>query len=312
VSSLEGTVVARHDGLLLDLDGVVYEDERPVPRAVEAIEAVRAGGLPVRFVTNNASRTPEQVAERLQRIGVPADPAEVLGSAQAAARVLADRDDVPAGSTVGVIGADGLLVALREAGFRPVPVTELDAAPAAVVQGFSPTLTWADLAHGTRWVREGMPWVASNLDTTYPAATGIAPGNGLMVHAVAVASGRRPDAVAGKPLPHLFRTAAEDAGCRRPLVVGDRLDTDVAGAVAAGQASALVLTGVHGLEDAVRAGAAERPELVLVDLGELVDPSAREQVDARAGVLRELAADGEGLDDEGVQRVVDRLRALLR
>ncbi|WP_336923574.1 HAD-IIA family hydrolase [Aquipuribacter sp. SD81] len=315
MSALEGTVLARYDGLLLDLDGVVYEDERPVAGAVAAIEAVRAAGVPVRFVTNNASRTPEQVAERLRRIGVPAVATEVLGSAQAAARLLAGRPDVPAGGTVGVVGGDGLLVALRGAGFDPVPVTALERAPDAVVQGFSPTLTWADLAAGTRWVREGVPWVASNLDTTYPSATGIAPGNGLMVHAVAVAAGRRPDAVAGKPQPHLFRSAAEDAASSRPLVVGDRLDTDVAGAVAAGQAGALVLTGVHGLEDAVRAADAQRPGLVLVDLGELVDPAATERVDARSAVLVEAgdaatADDADPGTDAAEARVRDALQRL--
>jgi glycerol 3-phosphatase-2 len=325
---LRGSVMADHDGLLLDLDGVVYEDDTPVAGAVAAIDRVRGAGVPVRYVTNNASRTPAQVAERLRRLGVPADPDEVLGSAQAAARLLAARDDVPAGATVGVVGGEGLHTALREQGFRPVAARDLASAPAAVVQGFSPDLGWVDLAAGTRWVRAGVPWVASNLDTTIPSATGIAPGNGLLVHAVAVAAGRRPDDVAGKPRPHLFLTAAEDAGCRRPLVVGDRLDTDVAGAVAAGQTGALVLTGVHGVADALRAAVEERPVLLLRDLGELVDPGAAPRVRERAEVLARAYGEADGAggpaaaaapgsgDDDGepdwVRRARHELEDLLR
>ncbi|MFC5381777.1 HAD-IIA family hydrolase [Aquipuribacter nitratireducens] len=299
---LDGTLMGRHDALLLDLDGVVYEDDHPVAGAVAAIEAVRAAGVPVRFVTNNASRTPAQVADRLRRLGVPAEPEEVLGSAQAAAHLLAGRDDVPDGASVGVVGGEGLLAALRDVGLDPALARDLDAAPSALVQGFSPDLGWLDLAAGTRWVREGVLWVATNLDLTYPSSLGIAPGNGLMVHAVATAAGRRPDAVAGKPLPHLFRTAAEAAAARSPLVVGDRLDTDLAGAVAAGHTGALVLTGVHGVDDALAAEVDERPHVLLRDLGELVDPAALARVDERTAVLRQAWADS-GATPEARERL---------
>lgn len=278
---------AEHDAVLLDLDGVVYAGDRAVPRAPEAMARLRQEGTPVRFVTNNASRTPQQVADKLVSVGVQAAAEEVLGSPRAAAELLTDRVGVPAGGTVAVVGGTGLLRAVEEAGLRAVPVLEVEERPDAVVQGFSPDLGWRHLAAATRWVRAGVTWVASNLDLTIPTADGIAPGNGLLVHAVAEASGRRPDFVAGKPEPFLFLSAARSAGASAPLVVGDRLDTDIAGGRAAGFTTALVLTGVHGLDDALAAGAALRPDRVLLSLDDLWDSATREQADRATAALHE-------------------------
>lgn len=274
------------DALLLDLDGVVYTGPMAVPGAVAALERARGQGISLRYITNNASRTPEQVADRLIGIGVPARPEEVLTSAQAAARLLADRADVGPGAVVAVVGGPGLVQALAQQGMRVVPVREVVQRPDAIVQGFHTELGWADLAAATRWVRTGVPWVASNLDQTIPLDTGIAPGNGLLVHAVAVAAGRRPDAVAGKPEPVMFRLAAQTCGSRSPVVVGDRLDTDIAGGNAAGQTTVLVLTGVHGLLDALAADPAHRPHLLVADLGELWADLP--------GDLHDAAVDGRG------------------
>lgn len=275
-------IASAADALLLDLDGVVYTGAVAVPGAVDALRRARADGLALRFVTNNASRTPEQVAERLAEVGVDAAPDEVLTSAQAAARLLADRPDVAAGATVAVVGGAGLVQAVREQGLVPVPVRDVTGRPDAVVQGFSPDLGWVDLAAATRWVRAGAPWVASNLDETIPLDTGIAPGNGLLVHLVAVAAGRRPDGVAGKPEPVLFALAAETCGSTAPVVVGDRLDTDIAGGNAAGQRTVLVLTGVHGLLETLAAAPTHRPDLLLADLGRLWDDTS------------EVSQDGDG------------------
>lgn len=264
MSVLDGT-----DALLLDLDGVVYTGALAVPGAAASLARARSAGLPMRFVTNNASRTPEQVAARLVGVGVTADPLEVLTSAQAAARLLADRDDVTAGCVVAVVGGPGLLEAVAHHGYEAVPVRDVQSLPGALVQGFHHEIGWIDLAAATRWIRGGAPWVASNLDETIPTDTGISPGNGLLVHVVAVAARRRPDAVAGKPEPVMFTLAADGCGASSAVVVGDRLDTDIAGGNAAGMRTVLVLTGVHGLLDALAAPVELRPGLLLRDLREL-------------------------------------------
>lgn len=286
---------AEHDGVLLDLDGVVYAGDGPVTGAPEALARLRDEGTPLRFVTNNASRTPEQVADKLRSVGVHAEPEEVLGSARAAAELLRDEVGLTPGSTVAVAGGLGLLQAVEEAGLHAVPVSDVQGRPDAVVQGFSPDTGWADLAAATRWVRDGVTWVASNLDLTIPTADGLAPGNGLLVHAVAEAAGRRPDFVAGKPEPFLFLSAARSAGSRRPLVVGDRLDTDIAGGRAAGFPTALVLTGVHGLEDALDAVPSHRPDRVLLTLADLWDSGTRAEADELTARLHEAWASLDGL-----------------
>jgi len=278
---------AEHDAVLLDLDGVVYAGPDAVPGAPEALARLREEGTAVRFVTNNASRTPQQVADKLVKIGVSALAEEVLGSPRAAAELLAGELALPPGARVAVLGGHGLLDAVTGAGFRAEPVTGVTERPDALVQGFSPDIGWQDLAAATYWIREGVTWVATNLDLTIPTDRGIAPGNGLLVRTVAEAAGRSPDAVAGKPEPHLFTTAARSCGAGSPLVVGDRLDTDIAGGRAAGYTTALVLTGVHSTADALAADAALRPDLVLTTLADLWDSPGREAADAVGDLLRQ-------------------------
>jgi glycerol-1-phosphatase len=260
-----GPLAAQHDVVLLDLDGVVYIGPDAVPGARESLDAVRAEGLRLRFVTNNASRPPEVVAAHLTRLGVPAEPAEVVTSAQVAAALLAKR--FPAGSGVLVIGAEGLRAALKAEGL--VPRDSVDEGPVAVVQGFGPDVGWRRLAEATRAVRAGLFWLATNLDRTVPTPHGPAPGNGALVGVVAEAAGRGPDDVAGKPRPGAFEEAAATAGGSAPLVVGDRLDTDLEGARAARMAGLLVLTGVTGVTDLLDAPADHRPDYVGRDLSSL-------------------------------------------
>ena len=223
-------LVEAYDLAVLDLDGVVYVGPDAVPGAAEALAKARAAGMAMAFVTNNASRPPQAVVDHLVRLGVEAQLDDVVTSAQVAARMLAER--LPAGSAVLVVGGAGLRIALTENGLRPV--TSVDDAPAAVVQGFSPDLDWRLLAEGTRAVRAGLPWIATNLDLTVPTPYGPAPGNGALVGLVATAAGKGPDDVAGKPAPGSFHEAARRHASSRPLVVGDRLDTDLEGAVNAG------------------------------------------------------------------------------
>jgi HAD superfamily hydrolase (TIGR01450 family) len=267
--SLLGTarpLYAEYDLALLDLDGVVYIGPDVVPGAAEALDRVRELGMPVRFVTNNASRSPDSVAEHLTRLGVPAGRAEVVTSAQVAAALLAHR--LPAGSGVLVVGGAGLREALTAEGL--VPMDSVDQGPAAVVQGFSPDIGWRMLAEGTRAVRSGLFWMATNLDLTFPTIYGPAPGNGSLVRAVATAAGREPDDVAGKPRPGAFLEAARQAGSNHPLVIGDRLDTDLEGAQAAGMPGLLVLTGLTGAADLLTAEPHLRPDLLARDLGGLL------------------------------------------
>ena len=189
---------------------------------------------------------------------------DVVTSAQAAARLLLDT--VAEGSKVFLVGGDGLAEALCERGLEPV--TEASGDVAAVVQGFGPDVPWKQVMEGAMLVRSGLPWVVSNTDMTIPTATGIGPGNGALVRLVQEFAERDP-LVAGKPKPPLFEETLERVGGSRPLVVGDRLDTDIEGAVTMGWDSLLVLTGVTGLDALVRAAPAQRPTYLGADLGAL-------------------------------------------
>jgi glycerol 3-phosphatase-2 len=202
-------------------------------------------------------------------MGVPAEPDEVLTSAGAAAALLAE--ELPAGAKVLVVGAEALRAELRTVGL--VPVTKLDESPVAVVQGYGPEIGWADLAEASLAVRAGARWMATNTDKTLPSPRGPLPGNGSLVAVLRTALDRDPDVVVGKPEPGLFTAAASISGANRALVVGDRLDTDIAGANAAGLPSLLVLSGVSTAEETVRAAPGERPDYIAADLRGLLSPA---------------------------------------
>jgi len=257
----------RFDVALLDLDGVVYVGAAAIPGAREHLVAAHQAGMRLAYVTNNASRPPEVVAAHLQELGMPASAADVVTSAQAAARVVADI--VPAGSRVLLIGGLGLDVALRERGLVPVSSAEDDAR--AVVQGFSPDIGWSLLAEGAYALERGLPWVASNTDRTIPTPRGRAPGNGTLVDVLRHATGREP-IVAGKPEPPLHAESVARTGATRPLVVGDRLDTDIEGANRVGAHSLLVLTGVTDAAHVALASEPHRPSFVAADLAALHMP----------------------------------------
>jgi glycerol-1-phosphatase len=257
----------RYDVALLDLDGVVYTGQRAVPGAAEALAAARAQGMRLAFVTNNASRTPEEVAALLRALGVAADPAEVITSAHAACHLLAER--LAAGAPVLVVGGEGLHSEARRRGY--VLVDSADAEPAAVLQGYGPDVGWRQLAEATVAVRRGALWIASNLDATLPSARGPLPGNGSLVEVVRLATGAEPVA-AGKPEPAMHRESVERSGARNPLVVGDRLDTDVEGASRVGCASLLVLTGVTTPAALLAADPRHRPTYLAAGLDGLLAP----------------------------------------
>jgi glycerol-1-phosphatase len=251
----------RYDVALLDLDGVVYIGAAPVVHAVDALERARVDGMRLAFVTNNAARPPSAVARHLTELGIAAEPDAVITSAQAAAHYLADR--LPVAANVLVVGTIGLIEALRERGLNPVFSADDD--PVAVVQGYSPDTDWAMLAEGAIAIRRGALWVASNLDATVPSARGPLPGNGSLVAALRHATGMVPVAT-GKPDPTMHRETVERTQARTPLVVGDRLDTDIEGATAVGCHSLLVLTGVTSAAELVTAEPSHRPDYVARDL----------------------------------------------
>jgi glycerol-1-phosphatase len=256
-----------YDVALLDLDGVVYLGRTAVPGAPEALADARRRGMRLAFVTNNASRSPSAIAAQLTGLGVPATPAEVVTSAHAAARLIAER--LPRGAPVLVVGGIGLRLALRERGLRPVSTAA--ARPAAVVQGYGPGIDYSQLAEAGLAVRAGAWYVAANADATLPTPRGLQPGNGSLVQVIVTATGQQP-VVAGKPEPPLHREAVARAGARHPLVVGDRLDTDIEGAVRVGADSMLVLTGVTQPADAVLAPPHRRPAYLAHDLSGLLQP----------------------------------------
>ncbi|MFE1034096.1 HAD hydrolase-like protein [Streptomyces sp. NPDC058807] len=298
-----------YDTALLDLDGVVYAGGEAIAHAVESLSTARAGGMRLAYVTNNALRTPDAVAAHLTELGIPTGADDVITSAQAVARLIAEQ--VPSGSRVLVIGGEGLRVALRERGLEPVESAE--DGPAAVVQGFGgPELPWGRFAEACYAIARGVPWYASNTDLTIPGARGIAPGNGAAVEVVRIATGAEPQ-VAGKPLPPMHRETILRTGAQRPLVVGDRLDTDIEGAFNGEVDSLLVLTGVTDGAQLLAAPPRHRPTYVDSDLRGLLGGQPEVTGDGsegfRCGGWTATAGTGR-LELEGDGTALDGLRAL--
>lgn len=307
-SGSDAALSGAYDTALLDLDGVVYAGGRAITHAVDSLKTAREGGMHLAYVTNNALRTPAAVAEHLTELGVPAEADDVITSAQAVARLMADQ--LPAGAKVLVVGGEGLRVALRERGL--VPVESADDGPAAVAQGYGgPDMAWGRFAEAAYAVARGVPWFASNTDLTIPSARGIAPGNGAAVEVVRIATGAEPQ-VAGKPLPPMHRETVLRTGAERPLVVGDRLDTDIEGAFNGGVDSLLVLTGVTDAAQLVAARPQHRPTYVDLDLRGLLtgQPEVGEAGEGFSCGGWTASVRGDALALEGDGEPVDGLRAL--
>jgi len=310
--SVTSSLLVGVDLLLADLDGVIYKGADAIAHAVDSLE-LAASTCRVGYLTNNASRTAASVADHLSSLGLSVVPDDIVTSPQAAMRLLAEL--VPAGSTILVVGGDGLVDELDKAGFV-VTRSALDG-PAAVIQGFSPEVGWAQLAEASFALNDDpeLPWVATNTDWTIPVARGIAPGNGTLVSAVHTAVGRLP-VVAGKPEVAIFEAAIARFGGRQPLFIGDRLDTDILGANRAGIDSVLVLTGIDGAKQVLAADSKSRPTYIVGDLRELHQPypAIVETVDGAArlftvgdAVVR-LAGSAVTIDNAG-QNSTDLLRA---
>lgn len=258
---MTGTLLDHHDVVLLDLDGTVYRGGQLAPGADEAIAEVRARNVLVRYVTNNASKPAQAVSEHLNSLGLSATTDEVSTSSQAGAALLAEQ--LPAGAKVLVVGSAALADEVARVGLTPV--RENADEPVAVVQGHSPDTGWWNLAEACLAIRDGALWVACNADATLPTERGELPGNGSMVAALRAATKQEPQ-VAGKPERPLLARAVSSAQANRPLMVGDRLDTDIGGAVRSGMPSLMVLTGVGSAADVLFAPVGERPDHVADDL----------------------------------------------
>jgi glycerol-1-phosphatase len=260
VAQVGAMLLANYDSLLLDLDGVVYRGQAAVPNAVEAINRA-ASTHKIGYVTNNSSRTPSAITDQLIAFGLNASQAQIVGSARAGAKLLLDR--IPKGSKVLVVGGEGLRSECQAVGFELVE-SSADG-PAAVIQGFSPDISWRDLAQASFAVQNGAIWIATNQDWTIPLEAGIAPGNGTLVGAVHTAVGILPD-FAGKPFAPIFEQAMNQLEIAKPLMVGDRIDTDIRGAREFGIDSAVVMTGIATRKELIGAKKEDRPDFILEDL----------------------------------------------
>jgi glycerol 3-phosphatase-2 len=295
LASSERPLCEVYDAALLDCDGVLYLGADPVSHAADALRTVREAGMRAAFVTNNASRRPSVVSAHLTELGIPCAPSDVVTSGQAAVRWLSAR--LAAGSRVLVLGTEALAEQVAEGGLTPV--RNADGAR-AVVQGLSPSTSWTDLAEASVALRAGALWVAGNRDSTYPSPRGPLPGNGAFVAALELATGREP-VVVGKPEPELHEESVARVGATHPLVVGDRLDTDVLGAIRSGADSLLVLSGVTDRELLLAAPVGTRPSYVGWDLRALTAPQPPVSVvDGRATCGDACAwYDGETLASSG-------------
>jgi glycerol 3-phosphatase-2 len=296
------SLLDRHDLLLADLDGTLYRGREVVPGAAEAVRRAAERGVRTVYVTNNASRSPADVAAHLAELGFPAVADDVATSPQAAAALLAEQ--LPAGAKVLVVGTAALVTQITAVGLTPVDAAE---GAAAVVQGLDPELRYATLAEASVALRAGALWVACNVDPTLPSERGPLPGNGALVAVLRTATRLEPQ-VAGKPAPALMQKAVERVGGHAPLVIGDVLFTDIQGGRAAGFATLLVLTGAATPADLLAAPADARPDYVGADLGAL-DHSPDELAPGPRPGWTVADADG-GFTLSGDGDPLDALRAL--
>ena len=289
------TLAERFDAFLFDLDGVVWRGEELIPGAARTIARLRDDGKRVVFITNNASRSPRQYAVKLMRLRIPTEPVDVVTSGHVVIAHLR-KIGLRRGDRIHVCAAPALGQLLRGEGFVPTNQTR---GVQAVVISWNPKLTFDDVRYAADVARSGVPFVATNSDATYPSEHGLLPGAGSILAAVETASGMRATVV-GKPRPEIVRLALERAGSEpaQTLVCGDRPDTDVAAARAAGVPVALVLTGVTLESDL--AGLTERPDWILRDVSDLVGDQAPEPTDLSAGpsVGSRLGRAAEAPEDE--------------
>jgi HAD superfamily hydrolase (TIGR01450 family) len=258
-------LVSGYDQLIIDLDGCVWVGDEPTPGAVAAIDALREAGKRVVFVTNDPRRSGEEYVRKLWGLGVRASLADVVTVGGAMQHLLAETRH---GKTAFVIGTDAMHRHVADAGLKLMNGTDLASRAELVVVAGTDRFEYADLRNASLALRRGADFLATSRDATYPMPDGLWPGTGSILAAVEYASGRTA-AIVGKPEPQLFLTALDRLGEGRTLVVGDRLDTDIAAAARAQLDAALVLTGGTTAEEA-DAAKDPRPKQVAKTLAELV------------------------------------------
>ncbi len=257
-------LIARYDHILLDLDGCVWIDDSCIPGTPEALAQLRGAGKALAFVTNDARRSPEDYVRKLWRLGVQASLEEVVTVGAAIQYLLAGRPSAP----VYVIGAPAIFRHVSEAGARIVNGTDRAAAAEIVVVAAHDDFHYGELRTATQAVLAGAEMIAAGRDRTFPAAGGQWPATGAILAALEYATDRVARS-AGKPDPLIFQTALDRLGPGRALMVGDGLDSDLAGAAAAGLDGAIVLTGVTTRAQA-QAAADPAPVAIADDLPALV------------------------------------------
>jgi len=266
-------LIDAYDAALFDLDGVIYLGPEVVPGAAEGIADLHQRGVRVGFVTNNAAREPSRVAQHLTEIGIEATADDVVTSAQAGARMLAEQ--LPVGSTVLVCGAAALASEVEAVGMRVIT----EGVPDAVIQGYDPQMIWPRLDQACYAIQAGARWFATNTDATRPTDKGLVPGAGAQINAVQLTVDVKPQ-VAGKPCPPLLNETIRRLGSRHPIFIGDRIDTDIMGANAVGMDSMFVFTGAHGKAHLLAAGPTGRPSAIGFNLRALTRPGRSVRLDA--------------------------------
>jgi 4-nitrophenyl phosphatase len=234
--------------LIIDMDGVVWRSDAPIGDLSAIFARIRERGLKFVFATNNSTKTSEQYVEKLQEFGVDVEPWQVVTSSQAAAHAMAQK--LPSGTKVFMIGEDGVRVAMKEKGFEILSLEEAPQAQ-AVVMGMDRGISFQKVMEAALLVRSGVPFYATNADKTFPTPRGLVPGSGAWISIITTATDVQP-IVAGKPFPFLIDLSLEKLGTQNEetLVIGDRLDTDIAAGQGVGCPTALVLSGVSTGEQA--------------------------------------------------------------
>ena len=254
------------DCVLLDLDGVVYLGKTPVPNAVKTITELQKRKVDIAVITNNGSVTAKSVSKWMKDFDLDFKPSSIVTSSQTLCWYLIN--NFQKGEKVLVVGSQGLRDSVSEAGFKVVSKSEKE--PAVVVNGIDADISQKDLAEMCYAISKGAQWVSTNGDYTFPTEKGLAPGNGAFNALITSITGKSP-ILMGKPEPFMFLQAAKLFDAKKPIVVGDRLDTDIQGANKAGFKSMCVLTGVTDLNQIKMSSGQTSPTYVGKDLSALLD-----------------------------------------
>jgi len=301
------SLASAFDAALLDLDGVVYVGEDSIPGVIAALNLAHENtGIALTCVTNNAARSSSAVAEHLTSLGLSVSADDVVTSAQAGAAQLAKL--VKPGATVFVCGSRDLMYEVELVGLKPSQEFHLNYD--AVINGYWPDMPWRMLGQAAGIISTGAIWVATNMDLTIPTKFGTSPGNGSMVNGLINATGRKPNVVAGKPETPIIQASIDRTKSKKPLMIGDRLDTDILGANNAGIDSLLVLSGVTSIYELLTAAPNQRPTFLGWDATCILESHTGVAISGDVAQLGGWIVDGKGLSGAGASLDAVRLSAV--